>query len=204
MKNNAIALGGLWRLVKRLNGDCKRCLKAIDKTPETDLEEKLFWRRVYARAVFALIDVTTYRMTYHAYAASERPGVNFSLAELNRLETAYDFDEELEPVTTFNKTQTLDNIQFAFDAFARVHESAYVLPVHDADWDLVKRIVTFRQALQFCREPEGLEVYNDNMEVLLYGSLWFVERLVDLFESCVDSMTEGATLGELEDNEIVM
>lgn len=204
MKDNAISLEEFWSLVKRLNGDAKRCLIALHETPTDDEEGKSFWRRMYARAVFALIDGATYRMMYHAYAATGRPGVTFSADELTRLEMAYDFDEDREPVATFGKTQTLDNIQFAFDAFARVHEAAYILPIHDQDWILIKEIALIRQNLQYCREAQELEVDAGNVEVLLYGLQWFVERMVDLLESCVDSMSEGAAEWELEDQEIIM
>ena len=204
MKNNAIDLEGFWTLVKRLNEDAKRCFTALEATPESNEDEKSFWRRMYARSVFALIEAATYRMTYHAYAASGRPGVSFSAEELTRLETAYDFDRDREPVTSFGKTQTLDNIQFAFDAFARVHDCAYVLPIHDTEWVLINEIARIRETLQFCRDPDEIEVSGENIEVLLYGLQWFIERMVDLLESCCDSMSEGATAGELEDTEIIM
>jgi hypothetical protein len=204
MKDNCISLEEFWSLVIRLNQDAKRCSIALDDTAADDEEGKSFWRRMYARAVFALIDGATYRMMFHAYAARERPGVGFSAAELKRLEEAYDFDEDRAPVATFCRQQTLDDIRFAFEAFARVHSAAYVLPVHDSSWVLIKEIARIRQGLQFCRTVEEIEVYEENVETILYGLQFFVECMVELLESCADSMEAGATAGELVDHEIVM
>ena len=204
MKDNTISLGDFWTLVIRLNQDAKRCLQELDESPEDDEEGKSFWRRMYARAVFALIDGATYRMMFHAYAASARPGVCFSPEELKRLEQAYDFDEGREPVAAVSKAQMLENIRFAFEAFARVHSAAYLLPIHDQNWALINEIAVIRQNLQYCREPQDMEVCDENLEVLLCGLQWFLQCMVELLESSVDSMEEGASEWELEDHEVLM
>ena len=204
MKDNAISLDDFWTLVIRLNKDAKRCLQALDETPEDDEAERSFWRRMYARAVFALIEGATYRMMFHAYAASGRPGVKFSPDELKQLEQAYDFDEGREPVTALNNSQMLENIRFAFEAFARVHSAGYLLPIHDQNWVLINEIGVIRQNLQYCREPHDMELCDQDMEVLLCGLQWFWECMGDLLESSVDSMEEGASQWELDDQEVVM
>jgi hypothetical protein len=193
-----------WSLVKRLRGDVQKCLTGLREASEDDAEGKAFWRRMCARAVFALIDGATYRMTFHAYAARSRPGVSFTLQELNTLEHSFDFDEEIEPAPTLGKTHTLEQIRFAFEVFARVHGSAYLLPIQDPEWLLIKEIADIREHLLFARESEQIEVYDENVDVLLDGSLWLIERMVDLLESCVDSMADGMSESELETPEIVM
>ena len=204
MKDNAISLEEFWSLVIRLNDDVKRCTFALHETPEDDEDGKSFWRRMYARSVFAMIDGATYRMMFHAYAASGRPEVAFSVDELRRLEQAYDFDEDREPVATFSKTQTLDDIRFAFETFARVHSAAYVLPIHDANWLLIKQVAKIRQSLQFCREAQEIEICEEDVEILLDGLQFFVECLVELLESSADSLEAGASAGELVDYEVIM
>lgn len=205
MKDNAISSEDFWILVKRLNGDAQRCLTALHETSEDDAEGKAFWRRMYARAIFALIDGATYRMTFHAYAARARPGISFSPGELIALEESYDFNEDREPVPLFGTIRLLEQIRFAFEVFARVHDSPYLLPIHEQEWILVKQMAHIRQKLLFCREPEAIEVYDENVDDLLFGSKWLIERMVDLMESCLESMTDGMSESDMEPPpEIVM
>jgi hypothetical protein len=182
MIDNAVSLEEFWGVVTGLNEYVKTCMASLQETPEEDEKRKKFWRRMYALAVFSMIDGIVYRMIFHAHAARERPGVVFSLDELQRLEKSYDFDEDEEPVAVFSRTKMLDDIKFAFNAFARVHYCDYVLPTSDPDWHLIKGIARLREALQHPRNAEELEVYDENVDTLVHGLLWFVERLVDLLE----------------------
>jgi hypothetical protein len=204
MKDNAISLEDLWVLVKRLNGDAQRCLTALHETSEDDEEGQAFWRRMYARAIFALIDGATYRMTFHAYAARGRPGISFTPEELSALEGSYDFDEDLEPLAPFGTTRSLEQLRFAFEMFARVHGSPYLLPIHHQEWGLIKEIAIIRQGLLFCREPREIEVYDQSVNELLFGSKWLIERMLDLLESCLESMLEIASDSDKETPEIIM
>jgi hypothetical protein len=183
MIDNTVSLEEFWGVVTRLNDYVKTCMASLQETPEENEKQKKFWRRMYALAVFSMIDGIVYRMIFHAHAARERPGVAFSLDELQRLEKSYDFDEDEEPVAVFSRTKMLDDIKFAFNAFARVHYCEYVLPTGDPDWHLIKGIARLREALQHPRNAEELEVYDENVDTLVHGLLWFVERLVDLLES---------------------
>lgn len=199
-----ISLEEFWNIVIRLNGDVKRCTTMLEETPDSDTENQYVWRRLYARAVFALIDSATYGMMFHAFFARNRPNVTFSMDELIRLEAAYDFDEDCEPVTTISKTRTLDDIRFAFNAFARVHYSDYILPIHDPGWALVKEIGLIRQTLQYPRGVQEVEVYDENISTLALGLQWFVERMLDVLKSCTESMAAYEPEQESDENEIVM
>jgi len=205
MYDNTVSLEEFWNVVTRLNGDVSRCMAALEETPEEDEEGRAFWRRMYARAVFAVIDGATYRMTFHAHAARERRDVTFSLDELSRLEKAYDFDEDQEEfVSTFSKSQMLDNIRFAFNAFARVHYSDYVLPINDPDWVIIKEVARMRDALRYPRAPEETQVYEENIDTLVQGLLWFVERMVELIEDSRDRFKEKVAEWESGEDETVM
>ena len=205
MIDSTVSLEEFWNVVTRLNGDVSRCMAALEETPEEDEEERAFWRRMYARAIFAAIDGATYRMTFHAYAARARPSVTFSMDELERLEKAYDFDEDQEEfVSTFSKSQMLDDIKFAFNAFARVHYSDYVLPINDPGWILIKEIARMRDALRYPRAPEETEVYEENIDTLAEGLLWFVERMVELIEDSRDRFKEKVAEWESGEDETVM
>ena len=205
MYDSTVSLGEFWNVVKRLNGDASRCMMSLEETPEEDEEGKAFWRRMYARAVFALVDGATYRMTYHAYAARARSGVTFSLAELGRLEKSYDFDEDQEEVVaTFSRARMLDQIKFAFNAFARVHYSDYVLPTNDPAWILIKEIARVKDSLQYPRSPQETEVYEENIDALAEGLLWFVERMVELIEDSEKSVSVKFAAQESDEDEVVM
>jgi hypothetical protein len=158
-------------------------MKGILETAPEDEEASSFWRRMYALSVFALFDGVIYRMTLYAYAARHRRDVAFSLSELSRLEKAFDFDRDEELVSSFSKTQMLDDIRFAFNVFARVHYSDYVLPTHEPGWMDVEEILRIREVLQYPKEAQQLEVDHGKVTSLVEGLRWFVERMVDLIES---------------------
>jgi len=205
MIDSRVSLKEFWNVFTNLNGDVSRCMAALEETPEEDEEERAFWRRMYARAIFAAIDGATYRMTFQAYAARARPSVTFSMDELERLEKAYDFDEDQEEfVSTFSKSQMLDNIRFAFNAFARVHYSDYVLPINDPDWVIIKEVARMRDALQYPRAPEETEVYEENIDTLVKGLLWFVERMMELLKDSGDRLQEKIAEWESGEDETVM
>ncbi|MBC8028566.1 MAG: hypothetical protein H7Z16_00490 [Pyrinomonadaceae bacterium] len=190
MGDNNVSLEEFWNVVRRLNTDVKICMTMLDETAEDDSEGKSIWRRMTARAVFALMDSAIYGMMFQAFAARNRPDVSFSLDELTRLETAYDFDEDREPAAIFSRTQTLDDIRFAFNAVARVHYSDYILPIHEPGWILIKEIVHIRSALQYSRETSELRVHEENVDTLVEGLGWLLARIVDVFKSCIETMSE--------------
>lgn len=204
MNDNQGSLESFWNLLKRLNRDVKSCMAALHETPEDDEEAGSFWRRMYALSVFSLIDGVTYRLMYQAYIARYRSDVVFTHDEMTRLENYYDFDEDREAVTTFSRTQMLEDLKFAFNAFARVHYSDYILPLNDDNWALIKDIARIRNALQFPREAEEVEVYEENIDSLVYGLLWLVERMLDLIEDSRASLLEKLNELDTGEDEIVM
>jgi len=185
MIDDKVSLKDFWGVVTRLKNEAARCLKGWEETPQEEEEARSFWRRMYAHAIFSFFDGVTYRMTFHAHAARFRRDVVFSLDELTRLENAYDFDEDAEPVAAFSKTRMLDDTRFAFNVFARVHYSDYVLPTADPDWVSLREVAHIRNVLQYPREPAEIEVYEENVESLLEGMRWYVERLAELLRDCL-------------------
>ncbi len=204
MKDNNISLDGFWGVITRLTNDAKVFLHILDETPEEDEAQRAYWRRMYARAVFTVIDGATYSMMFHAYAASNRPDVVFSVDELMKLEKYYDFDEDQEAVMTFSRTRMLEDIQFAFNAFARVHYSDYILPIHDPQWIHIRETARIREALQFPREEKDLEVYEENLDDLMQGVIWLLDRLGDLLESCREHAQEKFAEWNSDEDEIIM
>lgn len=193
-----------WSVVVYLNQDVTRCMAGLYETAEGDAESKSFWRRLYSRAIFALIDSAVYGLTFHAYLARNRPDVTFSLEEITRLETAYDLDEDSERPGTWSRALTLDDIRFAFSVFARVHYCDYILPIHEPGWNLVKDMLRIRNVLDYAREPNELEVYDENIESLEEGTGWLVRCCLDCFKECAKTLEAYVLRGDSGEDEIVM
>lgn len=205
MRDDKVSLTDFWGVITRLKEETSMCLKALGETAEEDEELRSFWRRMYALAIFSFFDGVTYRMTFHAHAARFRRDVIFSLDEMKRLESAYDFDEDAdEPVSTFSRARMLDDIRFAFNAFAHVHYSDYVLPVADPEWVLLGAVARVRSGLQHPREPRGLEVSEENVEELLNGLRWYVHRTAELLEDCLKQFEAKVVEWGDEEDEVVM
>lgn len=196
MSDGARSLKEFWSVVGRLNDDVKRCLNRLQATAEGDAERKAFWRRMYARAIFGLIDAATYQMTFHAYVTRNRPGVSFSPDELTRLESVAELTADPVGAATPGTSQMLDDMEFAFSAFARVHFSDYLLPTNDPAWVLVQGTVALKNLFQDPKGVRGLIMHEEDVGVLMRGLQWFVERMVDLQQSCYQGM--------LDKNELVM
>jgi hypothetical protein len=203
MNDNAKLTEPFWNVVEQLSRDAAFCVGMLEELPEGDEKERMFWRRMYARTVFEAIDGTVYGMIYHAYVTRNRPNAEFTPEELFRLEGAFDFDEDAEAVAPFSKEQMLDDIRFAFVVFARVHSSYYHLPTHEPEWVHLKEIAHLRHVLRFPKEVLSLELYEENIDTLVAGFLWFLSRAQDLFKSCVETMEKLEFPGP-EQDEIVM
>lgn len=185
MRDDAVSLTEYWGVMRTLCHDTTRCLEGLNEAEEEEDEEAIvYWSRAFARAVFDALDGVTYRMTFHAHAARQRRDVVFSLEELERLENVYDFDEEAEPSAAFSTSAMLDDIKFAFNAFARVHYADYVLPTGEPGWASMREAARVRQTLRFPRAPDELIVHPENVESLTEAFVWFVQRATELVEVC--------------------
>jgi hypothetical protein len=185
MRDDIVSLTEYWGIVKALSRDVQRCLDGLTKAGEARDEEAVnFWTRTFARAVFDAFDGVTYRMTFHAHAARMRREVVFSREEMKRLETAFDFDDDAEPAAVFSPSAMLDDLKFAFNAFARVHYADYVLPTGDPEWGSLREAARIRRTLRFPRSPSELMVFAENIETLTEAFLWLVQRAADLVEVC--------------------
>jgi hypothetical protein len=203
MSPYATSLEEFWGLVVRLKDDCQRCLQAIDDA-ESDPDAVAFWRRTYARAVFAFIDGTVLGLLFQAYSLRNRPELNYTNAEIVRLESYFDFEGLYEVGSGFSDQNMLTDVEFAFTAFARILGSDYTLPVHDPGWLLVKEIDLIRKSLKYGRTTEMVEVFPENVDSLLHGMLWFIERVVDLLQSSKDAALAGEIDDRPDDDELTM
>lgn len=198
-----------WNIVGALAADMQRCASALEslaRDEEAEDRGKLFWfwRRMCALSVFAMIEGTTYHMTYIAYVTRNSRDVVFSLDELKILESAYDFDEDGEIEPGLTQAQMLERIKFAFNAFARVHYSDYILPINDVEWLLMKDVFSIKQTISHPQSTAELEVVDDGVRNLLQATAWFMQCLVALIQSCRDSAAARVASWEDEKDEPIM
>lgn len=204
------SLEEFWSIVAALANDVKKCAAEIETLSQNegfeDEDESglWFWRRMCAQTVWTAIEGSTYHMTYIAYVARNSRDVVFTLDELQRLERAYDFDEDREIEAGLRREQMLERIKFAFNSFARVHYSDYVLPVNEPEWSQIKEVFRIKEALEHPQSTAELEVHSENVTDLLQGIAWFMKCMVAVLEDCRDTASERVASWEEEKDEPIM
>jgi hypothetical protein len=199
------SLDEFWNIVATLGNDLRRCASALeDAIREEDVKALLFWRRMCAHTVCAAIEGATYHMAYIAYVARGSRDVVFSLDELGVLEKAYDFDADNEIEAGLTEEQMLERIKFAFNAFARVHYSDYVLPLNDPEWPQLKEIFSIKKRLTHPQTTAELGISDNNVTDLLEGAAWFMKCMVALLESSRECLEERVASWEGDKDELIM
>jgi hypothetical protein len=199
------SLDEFWNIVAKLGNDLRRCASALETAGNgEDFQEVLFWHRMCAHTVCAAIEGATYHMAYIAYVARNSRDVVFSLDELGVLETAYDFEEDREIEAGLTEEQMLERIKFAFNAFARVHYSDYVLPLNDPEWLQVKEIFSSKKRRTHPQTTTDLEVTEKEVTDLLEGTAWFMKCMVALLESSRECMEARVALWDGDRDELIM
>ena len=172
----------LHNLSQLLHQDVETCLSAIRQEPITNTVD-LFWRRAYVRSVFAFIEGITYSLKLLAFEDKDEPHVDFSPAELAfLLEEDFDLNDKGEVVSVPAKISFAKNIRFAFRAIARANSVAFELKVSDAGWEALKKAAKVRDRLMHPKTINDLVITNDDIELVLKGSGWFVEN----FKECLN------------------
>jgi hypothetical protein len=190
-------------LILSLKDYAEDCLIELHECAEADRQGKAYWRSMYFRAVFDFIDGTVHGLLLQAYGGRKRSGVTLSEKEIIMLESYFAFAEGRAPRTTLSEEQILGDIELAFFAFAKVNYSAYVLPIHDEGWLLIKEIAGMR-ALNHNLERDELDVFPENVPVLTQGMEWFVGCLIDLLTSCEEALSEVTADAQVDDHELIM
>jgi hypothetical protein len=194
-----------WKIVAALANDLRRCTSSLEvAAKEDDAKSVQSWRRTCAHVVFAALEGATYHMMYVAHAARNSLDVVFSPGELERLENAYDFNTDNEPDSGLLPEQRLDRIKLAFNAFARVHCSDYILPADDPAWLYVKEIFSIEKRLTHPQTSAEMNISDESVSNLLEGTAWIMKRMVSLLESSEKSMEERAAFLKEEEDELIM
>src|SRR4051794_34426870 len=103
-------------IIHSLSDDLKLCDEEADKT------NSQFWKRAYARALFAYIEGLTYLKKLQAYYAYKTGKVKYTKAELAViLEETYELNNKGEATERSTFTNIDKNIRFAFQVYGRIY-----------------------------------------------------------------------------------
>ncbi|HEY0406069.1 MAG TPA: hypothetical protein VGC89_10100 [Pyrinomonadaceae bacterium] len=210
------SLEEFWAIVTTLAEDVKQCsmaLEILDNQEPIDEDMVRFWRKICAYTIFALIEGVTYHMLHIAYVARHSRDVVFTLAEIEALESAYDFsedrhvepgrkDKDIEPGLT--PAQMLDRIKFAFNAFARVYYSDYIMPVNESGWSGIKLALLVKSGLAHPQSAAELEVADEYVTEMLLSTPWFMQCLIALTQDCRDCAEQRLAIWEAAQDEPIM
>lgn len=170
---------------KVLSRDLQKCISRLK------LKESQFWRRAFARAEFAWIEGVCHCMKCCAFAGRFQEGVKFSTGELQflsgmRFQLGDGGVVKEQPI----KTNFLYNIQFSFRVFAMIHYAEYKLSTSDAQWKTLRDSVKIRNRLMHPKNKSDLIVSNVEEIILLDTHEWFLCKLAQLMELCVQPLRQ--------------
>jgi hypothetical protein len=141
------------------------------------------------RSVFAFMEGVTYRMKILAFEDKDKSGVNFSPAELAfLLEEDFDLNEKGEVVSVPAKIPLTKNIRLAFNTITRATSVNFDLQVGDVGWDALKKSAKVRDRLMHPKSIANLVISNDDVDLVIKGSAWFVQNFYECFYLIRDSL----------------
>lgn len=198
MSSNNSSLQDLWNIIIVLNKDAESCGLAFSNTTPDNEDLLMFWGRMYAHAIFALLESTCYRLTYAAHLSRSRPEVFFSSEEIALLDQLCDNTNENYLHLEQSLASIKERIQFAFTAFARVNYSTYRIPVNSHQWSLLERALLLKNRLAYPCELAELQITPQEVELLGNMCVWFMSCISDMMESSLESLEQK--LNEMDSN----
>jgi hypothetical protein len=182
------AIDELLELFQLLHQDVETCIAVIQRESVTNIVDP-FIRRAYVRSVFAFIEGVTCRMKLLAFEDKDKLGVSFSPAELAfLLEKDFEINEKGEVISVPAKIPLLKNMRFAFNAIARATSISFDLKVGDGGWDALKKAAKIRDRLMHPKSIDHLFVSQDDLDLVIKGSTWFVQNFHECFRLIRDSL----------------
>lgn len=162
-------------IIHSLSEDLKLCSEEADKT------KSQFWRRAYARALFAYIEGLTYLKKLQAYYAHKTGKAEYTKAELAViLEETYELNSKGEATerTTFNNIDK--NIRFAFQVYAQIYGLDFQLDCSDHRWDAFKKAVKIRNRVTHPKRLSDLTITDADMQTLDDALVWYAKNDIQL------------------------
>lgn len=162
-----------------------------DRLTEIGLSEQ-FGRRMYIRAMFAMVEGTVYRMKQICFSEEYGSYSSFTPAESALLrEETYDLDDRGKVVIKQSFLLLVKNIKFAFEAFHKYFGSANNLKIDDAGWESFLKAVKIRNRLTHPKTAIDLNVSDAEFETVRRASDWFEESTSLALNAASDITEEG-------------
>ena len=157
-------------LFEVLSNDVIQCLKKLQT------EDSQFWRRVFVRAVIALIEGQNYQLKLITLEACKHKQVSFSNADLALLK-----DEKFVSLK--------DNLKFSFKTFALAFDLDYKLAIGVGDrWKSFITAIEIRNRLTHPKTVDQVLVTDKDLEEVKKAHDWFAQSITDLIGSYVLSL----------------
>lgn len=165
-----------------LNEDVKRSIKMLVQSRNLDEQELLFWRRVYVRAVYALIEGVTYRMKQYAIDIDNDDKKLLSQIEILLLqEDSYDLSDKGELIKSKVKIPINKSIKIAFIFLSKVNEIEYKLNISASGWQSFTEGLKIRDRITHPKNAEDLMISKEEEELVAKAALWFVNSFNECF-----------------------
>ncbi len=149
-----------------------------------------FWRRVYARAIFAFVDGVLFSLKVGILPPSPHP-----LLESER-EYLYGrrAKEELDGHKLFDLTPTRvsvrEDFEMTFFMYADMWGSNFRIRKNTKGWDLFLEAIRIRKRVTHPKRLRDLDITNGDLEALHKALHWFMRNHVSLLESSVKATKE--------------
>src|SRR6185295_15951487 len=137
------------------------------------------WRRMLARATFALINDISYRFLSTGYAVYKVKVPNISQEEF---EEFYDLRDE-EVKAKGERATFPEALEFGFRAFAKGFDAGYVVPPPGIEWEAIQQLEGLREKMDYPNSPAGLELTEDDVQIILRAMKWLLENTDQLMDS---------------------
>jgi len=143
-------------------------------------------RRSYVRAVFALIEGTTFSLKQLAVTG---PHGGFSAAEIAALkEESYGLKEDGAVYVRSARLRCLPNVRLALHAVVRAHGAHYRANLGGPGWEALRSAVKIRDRLMHPKLRDDLNVTDDELEAVGRAFRWFVASTALALKSAVTSL----------------
>ena len=140
--------------------------------------------RSLIRALFALIEATTYAMKIDAVLSAEERGVPRSYAEESlAVEVRFELSDRGEVIQRPARITLDRNIRFAFRLYADVFGVQCPLDTNAPWWHALKRSTKVRDRLMHPKSPEDIDVFPKDVIDAMEAEKGFKDTIMKLFES---------------------
>lgn len=162
-----------------LHRDVVMCVDELKKNTSQ------FWRRAYARALFAAVEGIIFQMRVVSLRIATLKSLGLEPGEIALLkEEAYELDSKGRARTKAYFANTEKSYRFAVLSFAKVHCSDFEPDYGGQGWENFKRAIEIRNRITHPKEPSGIDVSDAELAILFQAGSWFLATNTALLATC--------------------